>query len=185
MSMIMIKTEDRRFSMRAAALMLHEQHVLLQLAAGSGDGAVGDDDDFWFVPGGRIELLEPAHTTLAREMHEELGVEVCIERLLWIVENFFVHRGRAGHEIGFYFLATLPPPDVVPHLYARGETIVTHDEQGIEQVYRWVALDALNDIAFYPTFLRHRLRALPMQTEHLVHIDEESAAALAPLMSRV
>ena len=40
-----------------------------------------EHDDFWSLPGGRAELLEPAEATLRREMREELGVEVAVERL--------------------------------------------------------------------------------------------------------
>ncbi|OWK24933.1 hypothetical protein AJ87_16590 [Rhizobium yanglingense] len=46
---------------------------------------------------------------MKREMIEELGVEVKIQRLLWSVENFFVCGKRAWHELGICDLMEIPP----------------------------------------------------------------------------
>jgi ADP-ribose pyrophosphatase YjhB (NUDIX family) len=58
-----------RFHCRAAAIALHDGHVLLRRA---------EMDDFWALPGGHCEVLEPSHDTLTREMREELGVSVTV-----------------------------------------------------------------------------------------------------------
>lgn len=155
-----------KFTYRVAGVALHEQHVLLQSSS---------DTNFWFMPGGRAEMLESAHTTIHREMLEELGVEVHIERLLWLVENFFVYRGRAGHELALYFLITIPP---LPHLYRRDAPFKLPDEQGTMLTYNWFPLDKLDTITVYPTFLRHKLQHLSDEIEHIVHTDEESVAGL-------
>ncbi len=46
-------------------------------------------DDYWAMPGGRAEIGETSARTIVREMQEELGCEVEVERLLWTVENFY------------------------------------------------------------------------------------------------
>ena len=66
------------------------------------------EDDFCVVPGGRVEMREPAEEALAREMREELGCDVRVGRLLWVIDNLFLHRGRDYHELGLYFEITLP-----------------------------------------------------------------------------
>ncbi len=51
---------------------------------------------------------ETSAETLQREMVEELGVAVEVGRLLWVVENFFDFEKRHWHELGFYYLMTVP-----------------------------------------------------------------------------
>jgi ADP-ribose pyrophosphatase YjhB (NUDIX family) len=87
-----------RFTYRIVGVALYNNHVLLHKAV---------HENFWSLPGGRAELLEPATETLKREMREELGVEIAVERLLWVLENFFEYEGIAHHEVGLYFLMTL------------------------------------------------------------------------------
>ena len=88
--MITLAHGDYSFNYRIVGVALHDGHVLLHR---------GESEDFWTLPGGRAELGEPAEETLRREMREELGVEVEVERLLWVVENFFSYQGRSWHEL--------------------------------------------------------------------------------------
>jgi ADP-ribose pyrophosphatase YjhB (NUDIX family) len=53
-----------------------------------------------------VDLLEPTQNALRREMREELGVEVHIERLLWVAEEFFVIGQVPHHQVGFYYFVT-------------------------------------------------------------------------------
>lgn len=80
-----------RFNFRVVGVALDGDRVLVHRP---------ERDDFWTLPGGRGELLEPARDTLAREMLEEIGAEVQVGRLVWVVENFFQYQGivlaRAG-----------------------------------------------------------------------------------------
>lgn len=170
MTMITFDTDTIRFTYRVAGIALHERHVLMQTT---------EQIDFWFPPGGRCELLEPAEATLVREMREELGVDVAIERLLWVVENFFVYQGKAGHELAFYFLMHLPND---PALLVKN-TPLLYDEAGTTLTFQWFPLDALEDVIIYPTFLRTAVQQPPAGIEHLVHTDQESAAALASMTS--
>ena len=157
--MITLSADGGRFNYRIVGVAMREGEVLLHRAA---------QDDFWALPGGRGELLEPAETTLRREMREELGVEVRVERLLWIVENFFAHEAAAYHELALYFLMTLPAGSPV---YAAREPLAGQEEGGIELIFQWYPLAALDRVRLYPTFLREALRALPDGPVHVVHTD--------------
>jgi ADP-ribose pyrophosphatase YjhB (NUDIX family) len=179
-----------RFSFRVTGVAVRDGRVLLQhirqpvRRQPAGEVALPGErvpsrqveiDDFWCLPGGRAELLEPAADTLRREMREELGVAVGVERLLWVVENFFDHDGRAYHELGLYFAMALPPD---AGLHARTGPFAGDEafhEGGIALVFQWQPLDRLGGLALYPTFLRQALRALPATTAHLVHRDGEGA----------
>jgi len=83
-----------RFTFRVAAVCLHDGHVLANKP---------DAEDFWFLPGGRVETMETAEEALRRELWEEVGVEPRIERLLWLVETFFTAEDRRFHELGPYY----------------------------------------------------------------------------------
>ena len=161
--------------------MAPRQMIRLQAAAGSfnyrivGVAVRGDEvllhravtDDFWALPGGRAELLEPAETTLRREMREELGLEVRVERLLWVVENFFTFQGTDHHELALYFLIGLPP-DSLP---ATARQPFRGDEEGLELIFEWHPRATLDRVRLYPTFLREALRSLPNTPVHVVHTD--------------
>ncbi len=95
MTMITFAHDNIRFTHRIVGVAIEDGRVLLHQAEG---------DDFWALPGGRAELLEPAEDTLRREIREELDIEVEVVRPLWLVENFFQHQGYRHHELGIYFL---------------------------------------------------------------------------------
>src|SRR6266700_265620 len=79
---------------RVAAVFLHEEHLLLQ---GEPQGT------FWILPGGAIEPLESSQEALRREMGEELDIDIQVERLLWITEEFFIADDFPNHQLGFYY----------------------------------------------------------------------------------
>lgn len=156
---------------RVAAVILHKNHVLLQ---GEPDG------EFWTLPGGSIELLESSKEALKREMQEELEVDIRIERLLWVAEEFFMAGNKVDegmvddkpyHQLGFYYLVT---PVADWYFFDLDGTHHLPDENGTtEIIFRWFDLNNLQDIILYPTFLVEALRELPAAIEHKVIVDED------------
>ncbi len=64
-------------------------------------------------------------------MREELEVEVRVERLIWVVENFFEYQGMSPHELGLYFLMRFPEGSP---LYGKQEPF-EGDEEGIKLIF--------------------------------------------------
>ena len=64
------------FNLRVAAVIIHDQKVLLCTVAGLG---------YWFLPGGRVRFAEPAQRALSRELAEELGHQFPAGRLALVV----------------------------------------------------------------------------------------------------
>ncbi len=124
MTMITFTQETTRFTCRVVGVAIDDGRVLLHKA---------EDDDFWALPGGRAELLEPATATLRREMVEELGIDVDVVRLLWLVENFFQYRELDYHELGLYFLMRVPAG--WPQRTAQGPFL--GDEHGVRLFFQW------------------------------------------------
>ena len=156
-TMITFKPAEIRFTYRVGGILTHHEHVLCQAAT---------EEDFWFLPGGRAELGETASVTLVREMHEELGVTIKIERLLYIVENFFTDPNDICHELGLYFLITAP---AASSLTQSLETIERVDEVGNHLRFDWLPIAQLESYALYPPFFQKALQEIP---EHTVHIEE-------------
>jgi len=152
----------KRYNQRVAGVAFSNGRVLLHR---------GEYDKFWCMPGGRVHLLEPSREALVREMREELLTEVRVERLLWIVENFFNHDGKHYHELGFYYLMSLPPDSAASCAEAPFEGI----DDTVKIIFQWFELDRLDTLPLYPTFLKEGLRNLPEHVQHLVHRDPTAA----------
>lgn len=151
-----------RFNLRAAAIIIRDGTVLVHRA---------ETDDFWAMPGGRVECFEPTPETLRREMMEELGCEVRVERLLWIVENFFDYEEKNFHEIAFYHLVTLVEP--VPERLLQKSFDGWEKEGSLRLLFEWMSLESLPAARLFPSFLRFGLQNLPDAPCHVVHRDTE------------
>ena len=158
-TMITFKPADIRFTYRVGGIFIHREHVLCQLAT---------KEDFWFLPGGRAELGESASVTLLREMQEELGVDVKIERLLYVVENFFTDPDDTWHELGLYFLITAPASS---YLNQSLESIMRVDEVGNHLRFDWLPIAQLEGFLLYPLCFQQALQEIPEHTVHIVEHD--------------
>jgi 8-oxo-dGTP pyrophosphatase MutT (NUDIX family) len=146
-----------RFNFRVAGLARRDNAVLVHRNIA---------DDFWTLPGGRVEMGEPTADALAREMQEELGLAVTVGPLRWVIENFFVYDDKRCHEMGFYYDMVLPAgcrfmAEPGPFRIVEGAT--TFD-------FIWADASEANLAALplYPAALRARAATLAASLEHLV-----------------
>ena len=153
--MISFETAAGRFNYRVAGVALMANRVLLHRREG---------DDFWTLPGGRPQAMESAGEALRREMREELGVQVTVGRLLWLVENFFTFEGARYHELLLCF--EMACGDLASGL---------DDFEGVEGdrrlLFQWCPLESLAGLPLRPAFLAPALRTLPATPVHVVHED--------------
>lgn len=157
--MITLREQERLFTLRVAAVIVHGDYILLHRAEG---------DDFWAMPGGRCEMGEPTAWALRREMQEEMGHAVRVERLLWVIEQFFTWEGADHHEMGFYYLV-----DPGPAFPRDPNTTFYGHEQERRLIFRWFPAEALEEMTLYPRFLRRALCHLPAAVEHVIlEVDE-------------
>lgn len=77
--MITIEYGGTRFNYRVAGVLVRGNMVLLHKE---------EKDQYWYLPGGRCELMETSVETLVREFREEANATVTVQRLLWVIENF-------------------------------------------------------------------------------------------------
>jgi 8-oxo-dGTP pyrophosphatase MutT (NUDIX family) len=157
--MIRFDQGNRRFNYRVVGVAIHNDSVLLHRT---------DHESFWTLPGGRAELGETAEQTIAREILEELGTDVDVERLLWVVENFFEYEGVKYHELALYFLIHFRPGSAPLH----SETF-DGVEGDVPLRFRWfpVRREALVALPLMPPFLPGALIELPRSPVHIVDRD--------------
>lgn len=156
-NMITFTRENKKFTYRIAGIAISDGHVLLQRAEAGNE---------WFVPGGRAELLETAQDGLRREMREELHSDIRVDRLLYVIENFFSPGDIAHHELGLYFSIAF----VDDRMYDTQRTFLVQDAN-IPFIFQWIPLHTLEAVVLYPLCLQKALQSIPETTQHIVHFD--------------
>jgi ADP-ribose pyrophosphatase YjhB (NUDIX family) len=149
-----------RFQLRVAAVCIWRDHVLLQRAL---------DGPFWVLPGGRVQPLEPTADGLIRTLRGEIGQDVTIQRLLWVMEYVTPMGGRPVHELGFYYAIGLRDDSPMLDLERDHAGV----ERGNDLLLRWFPVDALADLPLVPDFLRSAFQDLPDGPHHVVQADAE------------
>lgn len=157
-TMITFRHGNMRFTYRLAGIATREGHVLLQRA---------ENMDIWFLPGGRAELGETAEDGLRREMREELNADVHVERLAFVIENFFRMGERIYHELGLYFLISLPDEATMSNIQQTLHGI----DANIPFIFQWLPLQSLPALTVYPECLQHLLQNIPATTQHIVNYE--------------
>ena len=156
-TMIVMDSGTSRFQLRAGALIRSNDHILIHRAL---------TDNFWSLPGGRVEFHEAGAETLAREIEEEIGCKAAVGPLRFIIENFFEFAGRRVHEVGFYYEAELLQS--LPF----HETDIVHRAQdgGVELEFRWApaTLVGLDRFDLVPAPIRNLIVTNPAGIQHFV-----------------
>lgn len=95
------KLPAEKFEMRVAAycFIVHENTVLLVNTKSTGK---------WWVPGGKVEAGEQVQEAMKREVFEETGIEIEVNRFVTYREVFFYYDplDEAYQNIALYFVAS-------------------------------------------------------------------------------
>ena len=121
------------------------------------------DTDYLYSVGGRIQFGESAEQAVVREVREETGVEMEIDRLGFVAEDFFIgdhvaKKGRLIYELGFYFYMKTPE-DFEP-------VCSSFSEDGVREYLVWVAPEEGRKL--YPVFFNDELRHPSEQVKHFL-----------------
>ena len=152
-----VKIEDGILNIRVGAIIMKGDKFLM---------AGNDHYDHYYSVGGRIKLGETAEEAVVREVFEETGVKMEVDRLGFVHENFFPgdteeKKGSMVHEISFFFYMKVPG-DFEP-------TCKSFTEDGHEEYLVWITADEKKK--YYPEFFKTEL-ACPVDTvKHFVTRD--------------
>lgn len=124
--------------------------------------------DFCLLPGGRVEMLEDTKKAILREIEEELGIKVTIDRLIVIVESFFDIKSSTYHELAFNYLLQLPENSEL--LQKEGEFTGI---EGEKYRYIWIDKEDLSSISFKPDYIIPILQNIPDKITHIIRDERK------------
>lgn len=155
---ITIKTAEGRFNFRVCGIIINNNKIL----------AMKDINEYYYLPGGRVQMNETVEEAVVREIKEELGLDVKIDRALWFNQAFFVEDGSKEkyHEVCVYFLIDYRNTD----LLARGNEFEIKEEHKTNY-FKWLDFEALADEYFYPIFLKREIFDLPKELKIITNYD--------------
>lgn len=141
---IKVKENGYEFKYRVCGLLKHgDKYLVVRM----------NDNPFYCLPGGHVELGEDTETAVRREMEEELGFKVNPTKLIAVNQNFYFKRDNTKmHEVGFYYIVeAVNPSDVIKTDYEREEL-----DKGkiIHLEFKWLKLEDFKNVSFRPEFLK-------------------------------
>lgn len=127
-------------------------------------------DAYLYSVGGRIKMGETAQEAVVREVLEETGVRMEVDRLVFVHENYFQidlapNAGKPVYELCFYYLMQVPA-DFEPICESR-------TEDGMTEFLRWVRPDT--PIRIYPEFFRTELEHLGPNVKFISTDDRQAS----------
>ena len=149
-----VACDDGILNIRVGAIIMKDGKILM----------VGNDRaDYLYSVGGRIKFGETAEEAIVREVLEETGVKMEVDRLGFVHENYFYgdapsKQGKLVYEISLFFYMKVPL-DFAP-------VSVSFTEDNSKEYLRWISLD--ENVKLYPEFFRTELRNPANTVKHFV-----------------
>ena len=152
-----VKMEEGILNIRVGAIIMKEDKFLM---------VENDRFDHMYSVGGRIKFGETAEEAVVREVYEETGVRMEVDRLGFIHENCFpgatwVKQGNIVHEISFFYYMNVPT-DFEP-------VCNSFTEDGNKEHLVWIRAD--HPKKYYPEFFKTELARPVREVKHFVTKD--------------
>ena len=146
------KTPNEIFSLRAAALIINNNRLLI---------IKNDSLNCFYTVGGGIRESESSDKAVIRELYEETGYNLETEKLLFIQERFYKAQNSCHHEIVFFYL--------MKEINLEIQNGMNTDRQN-EHLY-WIPIEDLEKINLVPAFLKTALKSIPDEITHIISYE--------------
>jgi 8-oxo-dGTP diphosphatase len=98
--------ERRQPTIRVGAFITHDRRVLLVQQHRAAEASA---PAYWLLPGGGVEFGESLEEALTREVREELGLTVLVDRPIALAESISPDPDYPKHVLHVVCSASLPP----------------------------------------------------------------------------
>lgn len=150
-----VPCDDGIINIRVGAIIMKNGKILM----------VGNKmhPEYLYSVGGRIKFGETAEEAVVREVFEETGVHMEVERLGFVHENYFIgdspaKLGKLIYEISYFFYMKVPEEfEPVSNNFT---------EDGNEESLQWIEPGI--DITIYPEFFKTELLQSENGVKHFV-----------------
>lgn len=149
-----VKMEEGILNIRVGAIIMKNDKFLM---------VENDRFDHMYSVGGRIKFGETAEEAVVREVFEETGITMEIDRLGFIHENFFpgdslAKKGNIVHEISLFFYMKVP---------SEFEPVCdSFTEDGNKERLVWIDVNCPKK--YYPEFFKTELLTTQQGVKHFV-----------------
>ena len=147
-------TDEYICDLRTVGVLIRDGKILVQR----------DRDGYEYaLPGGHVKIGETLEDGLIREYKEETGADIKCERFFWSEECFYTWEGKQVHNIAFYYLIEFGEGFDIPDM---GEFVSHKDNCNV--VIGWMPIEQIQDVIFYPEFLKEEIYNLDEPPKHFV-----------------
>lgn len=151
--MISYQKDNLKFNLRISAIIYdrNRNYVLLHKKR---------NNNFWMLPGGRVEFGEPTDEAIKREMKEELNYDLKYE-FQFSSESFFTLNNIKYHELNYYY-------------YSQIEQSINDEYQfnGVEgdfYIFKWVNLKNIDKYNLLPSQIKEQIISPNTKIKKLIY----------------
>ena len=151
------QASEGKFNYRVGAIIMDSEKILMATNSGS---------NHYYTVGGRVKFGETAEEAVLRESFEETDVQLEIDKLVFIQENFFIMESSKEkfHEIVFYYL-------MKDNKKIKETNKKVFKEEYDNVILDWYTIGNLDKMIIYPDFLKTELLKLSQNIKHFITKD--------------
>ncbi len=151
------QTKEGKFNYRVGAIIINNGNILL---------VKNPKSTYFYSVGGRVHFNETCEEAVRREVKEELGINMEIDRPVFFHEQFFDEKDTKEHfhEISIYYLMKMTEniEDIICDSFTENE---------IKEALVWLPMDSLDKYTVFPRFFATELSNLPVGMKSIVDIQ--------------